>query len=313
MSMPDITLEVIDPRTALASIVASIALQEAAVSHVLNAEGEKIQAVVGMTGATVADLQDINRSVGETVDNVALLEDDLQSKLRTALQGLYPTATLLIHFIDSLTYEPVNCQCLLCTLTDDATGDSATIYARRDILALPNLKPGSYTLHMIDACAGYAHNENVYDIYVDAKGDVMFNGAAVSDESPAVIEMDESASMAAAQAAVPAPVAAPAPVRKPCAQKPCAKLVPEPAPEPEAAPVTLPQPDTNSQYVVYTLTNDTTGGTSTFYAEDYSKFLANLKPGNYTLHMVDVFARKENVFGIDVDAGGRVMFRAPQL
>ena len=227
MSMPDISLEEIDPRIALASIVASIALQEAAVSHVLNAEGEKIQAVVGMTGATVEDLQNINLSAGDLVDNVALFQDDLQEKLRTALLALYPTATFAIHFIDSATLEPVNCQCVLSTLTNLATGDSSTIYAQGDTLILANLKPGSYALHMLEACAGYAPNENDFDIDVDARGHVTFNGAPVTDESPAEIALAEEPFSAAAQAAMPEPEAMPEVAAR--------EAVPEPGAEPEAA------------------------------------------------------------------------------
>ena len=192
MSMPGISLEVIDPRLALASVVASIALQEAAVSHILNAEGEKIQAVVGITGATLGDLQNINLSVGDMVDSVALLEDELQSKLQTALLALFPTASFAIHFVDGVTLEPVNCQCVLCTLTNDATGVASAFYAQGDTLTLTNLKPGSYTLHMLEACAGYAPEESQFAIDVDARGNVTFEGAAVTEESPAVIALAET-------------------------------------------------------------------------------------------------------------------------
>jgi len=199
VSMPDISLEVIDPRIALAGVVASIALQEAAVSHVLNAEGEKIQAVVGMEDASVGDLQSINLTVGNMVDNVALFEDVLQNKLRTALLALYPTADLTIRVVDSYTHAPVNCQCALAELTDISPGAVSTVYARGDALALPGLKPGGYSLHMLDACAGYAPETQDFAIEVDARGRVTFDGAAVTGDSPAVIGLAEDPYGLAAQ------------------------------------------------------------------------------------------------------------------
>jgi len=191
LSMPDITLERIDRRIALASVIASIALQEAAVSHVLNAEGEKIQAVVGMPGVSATDLRNINRSVEETVNNFAMYGDDLRNKLKTVINALYPKVLLIIHFVDIDTGEPVNCECIECELTNNATGETSTFYARRDTLTIPNLKPGSYTLNMIDACLGYALNADEISIYVDSRGNVTFNGAAVTDDSPAKIELSK--------------------------------------------------------------------------------------------------------------------------
>jgi len=297
--MPDITLAPIDPRLALASVVASIALQEAAVSHVLNAEGEKIQAVVGLPGTTVGDLQDINLSVGGTVDSVALLEDVLQNKLRTALGALYPTATFTISFIDSVTGDPVDCQCVLCTLTNLGTGEETTVHAIGDALILSNLKPGSYTLEMIGACAGYEINGTVFDIEVDAQGNATFDGVPV-DETPPVIELTEDpfggrAAPAAAQAAAAASiVTVQENVPEAAAQ--------EAAPEPNAALAA-------DQYIVSTLTNRATGDISAFYPDGDTLILPHLEPGSYTLNVTDVYAgyaRSVNAFEINVCAAGRV-------
>jgi len=291
MSMPDLTLQEIDPRLALASIVASIALQEAAVSHVLNAEGEKIQAVAGLTGTTVEDLQNINLSVGGTVDSVALLEDVLQNKLRTALHALYPAATFTIHFVDSVTGEPVDCQCVLCTLTNLGTEDSVTVHAIGDALTLTDLRPGSYTLEMIDACAGYEINGTVFDIEVDAQGNATFDGIAV-DESPPVIELTEDPLGRAAPAAAQAAAA----VSALSAQKAVT--------EPNAAP-------TDTQYTVCMLANHAAEGASALYPEGGALAIPRLEPGRYTLRVIDVFAgfaRSEKQFEIDVDAAGQITF-----
>jgi len=307
MSMPDITLEVIDPRIALASIVGSIALQEAAVSHVLNAEGEKIQAVVGMTGVSVTDLQSINLTVGETISNVALFSDDLQNKLRTALQALFPLAELSIYFVESTTGAPVNCQCVECILTNDATGDTSVFFARRDTLTIPNLKPGSYTLRMIDACLGYTPNMNAFDIEVDSKGNVAFNGFAVTPQSPAEIDLTAGPSGAAqaADAQNQALVQNQASVQNAVLSKETSQAT---------ASETLQKPGVKqevTQYFVSKLTNDVTGESAIYYPQGDTLTLPNLKPGNYTLTVTDVYGgytRSESENRIHVDASGSATF-----
>ena len=289
MSMPEITLFPIDPRSALASVIASIALQEAAVSHVLNAEGEKIQAVVGMDDVTVETLQDINASVAGTMDSVALLEDTLQNKLRTALHALYPTATFTIHFVDSLGAS-VNCQCVLCTLTGPLPGGPATtLHAIGDALTLTGLRPGSYTLEMDAACEGYEINGTIFPIVVDIQGNATFNGNDVDEIPPEIVLTEDGSRMAApasAQALVAAPVVA--------AQ--------ETVSEPVAAP-------TVDQYIISTLTNRATGDASTVYPDGDTLTLTRPEPGSYTLRVIDVYAgyaRSEKQFEINVCAAGNV-------
>jgi len=123
------------------------------------------------------------------MDSVALLEDTLQNKLRTALHALFPTATFTIHFVDSVTGDPVNCQCVLCTLT--GTGGSTTVHAIGDTLTLTGLKPGNYTLEMDAACLGYAINTTVFNIVVDDQGNATFNGVPVDEVPPPEIELTE--------------------------------------------------------------------------------------------------------------------------
>ena len=61
-------------------IRASIAKIETALSHILNAEGEKIQKIVA-DGTTADEILAVNKSVNSMVDSVARLEMLLQSKL----------------------------------------------------------------------------------------------------------------------------------------------------------------------------------------------------------------------------------------
>lgn len=65
-------------------ILHSVALEEAALSHILNAEGEKIQKAVAMKDATIQDLLCINSSVAKTIREVTSLELVLLSKLEAA-------------------------------------------------------------------------------------------------------------------------------------------------------------------------------------------------------------------------------------
>ena len=71
----------VEQRQALTNLLESIALEETALAHVVNAEGEKIQAFVHMPGVTPAQLLAVNASVQGTVDAVTRLTMVLQSKL----------------------------------------------------------------------------------------------------------------------------------------------------------------------------------------------------------------------------------------
>lgn len=82
--MPIIVPGTVTRPQAIADLIESVALQETGISHILNAEGEKIQAFVKMPGVTAAELLAVNASVQATVNAITRLEMILQSKL-----GLY--------------------------------------------------------------------------------------------------------------------------------------------------------------------------------------------------------------------------------
>ena len=67
----------------MTDIIESVALQETALSHILNAEGEKIQKMVALPDVTPEVLLATNKSVESMVNAVSRLEMILQAKLPT--------------------------------------------------------------------------------------------------------------------------------------------------------------------------------------------------------------------------------------
>lgn len=84
MGMPQIEPTHIDKCQAAAAIVQSIALQEAGLAHILNAEGEKIQKVLCISGCNVQQILETNASVQETISRITDLENVLIDKLEIA-------------------------------------------------------------------------------------------------------------------------------------------------------------------------------------------------------------------------------------
>lgn len=80
MSMPVIIPSETTRDQAISDIIESVALQEAGLAHIINAEGEKIQKVVATT-ANVNELLAVNKSVENMLITVSRLEVLLQSKL----------------------------------------------------------------------------------------------------------------------------------------------------------------------------------------------------------------------------------------
>ncbi|MEG2413316.1 MAG: hypothetical protein RSB61_01550 [Clostridia bacterium] len=81
MSMPIIVPGTTTTTQAINDIIESVALEETGLSHILNAEGEKIQAFVKMPGVTPSQLLAVNASVQATITSITQLEMVLQNKL----------------------------------------------------------------------------------------------------------------------------------------------------------------------------------------------------------------------------------------
>ena len=93
MGMPVISPRATTRVQAVSDIIESVALQETALSHILNAEGEKIQKMVALPDVTPEVLLATNKSVESMVNAVSRLEMILQSKLSTFGSCLCDTTT----------------------------------------------------------------------------------------------------------------------------------------------------------------------------------------------------------------------------
>ena len=82
MGMPVITPSQTTRCQAVTDIIESVALQQAALSHILNAEGEKLQRAVSLPDIDPAQLLRFNQSVEQTIRSVAQLEVIIQSTLQ---------------------------------------------------------------------------------------------------------------------------------------------------------------------------------------------------------------------------------------
>ena len=95
MSIPNIpqipNVPCIPINVSLSLILVSIALEEIGLSHIINAEGEKIQGVVGaMNGghASICDVLAVNKSVSDTLRNV--LKKEILLDVKPVEQNIIP-------------------------------------------------------------------------------------------------------------------------------------------------------------------------------------------------------------------------------
>lgn len=83
MGMPDIKSSDTKRNQAVTDAIQSVALEEAAIAHILNAEGEKLQKAIHCEETDVCMLLEVNRSVESMVKNLIELEKTLINKLET--------------------------------------------------------------------------------------------------------------------------------------------------------------------------------------------------------------------------------------
>lgn len=93
MSMPIITPGEGTREQAVTDLIESVALQETALSHIINAEGEKMQKIIAIEDATPDQLMTLNKSVEQLVNAIMRLEMMLQAKLELFSSELTTTTS----------------------------------------------------------------------------------------------------------------------------------------------------------------------------------------------------------------------------
>ncbi|MCL2397714.1 MAG: hypothetical protein FWC93_06565 [Defluviitaleaceae bacterium] len=95
MSMPNFPYDpsAMTREDAINQILSSIAMEELALSHILNAEGEKIQYVLG----TLSDIP----GPGATVEEVLKVNDSVQKMLHTAVQKQMVLSNKMSHALNA--------------------------------------------------------------------------------------------------------------------------------------------------------------------------------------------------------------------
>lgn len=81
MGMPVIAVGTITREDTVGNIIESIAMEESSISHIINAESEKLQVIINMPDTTAQQLIAANKSVKNAIDTVIGLETALISKL----------------------------------------------------------------------------------------------------------------------------------------------------------------------------------------------------------------------------------------
>jgi uncharacterized repeat protein (TIGR02543 family) len=175
--VPTIALKSFSARDALMNVMGSISLEEAALSHLLNAEGEKIQhfllEVPPDTTNGADGLIDLNASVGDMVRQVGWMEGMLHQKLFLSVSGL-PTKVmpLTVRKVDDRGDPVKGAEFVL-------TGEGVEREAVSDangMLLCECMTPGVYKIREVSAPTGYILDETVHTLTVAMDGTMRLDG-----------------------------------------------------------------------------------------------------------------------------------------
>jgi len=169
--MPRIVLSPISLGVALRNVVGSISLEVAALSHVIHAEGEKLQRVIGLKGVSTDQLAAINRNVSELTGEIAGIGESLSRKLDAAFLVVRPDPEneLEMGTRDSSTGLPIRGAnwILRSLLRPDETFEAQTDSI--GAFTFTNVPAGLYSLTLAAAVPGYI-TPSLFTVEVEADG-----------------------------------------------------------------------------------------------------------------------------------------------
>ncbi len=179
MSIPIIESSEIQREQSVTDIILSVALEQTALSHILNAEGEKLQAFIAMPDITAAQLLAVNRSVKSMVDAVSKLETHLHSKLNLFETVLQPISFSFLK-LDTSTGRGLGGAVF--ALLDLEGEQIATATSRPDgRVTFFNVDKGNYTLTELQAPTGYYYGLGMFPVQVISRNNITIIGQPAAD------------------------------------------------------------------------------------------------------------------------------------
>ena len=182
--MPIIKLEPMSRDEALAGVVKSIALEQKALSHVIDAEGEKLQRIISLPNVTPTMMMEVNQSVSGLVGGAAGIEDALQNKLKYALSIMPEGATFTLKMQVFNTHLPVGGTGW--TLSS-ASGTRLSIVSKPgpgyEEITFTKVPEGTYELTETTVPEGF-EPAGVFTVYVDARNNATIRPGASDDPDP---------------------------------------------------------------------------------------------------------------------------------
>jgi hypothetical protein len=176
MSYPEININTIDLDIAAKDIIATIALEEAGLAHILNAEGEKLQALISDPNIVMADLVSVNETVTKTVSGIAKMEGALRRKFND-LYGITIDKPFEFLQTDQLDY-PI--QGGTYTLTNGIA--TYEVMGGPDGIIRFNVIPeGDYILHVLISPHSFADDNHDYYVHINEYGNATIDGVNADD------------------------------------------------------------------------------------------------------------------------------------